>query len=52
MSGGPLQGIADVEQDTPRSLQLQPRFFSHQISSIGAVARSPRLPTLPEGPEI
>jgi hypothetical protein len=40
MSGGPLRGIADVEQDTPRPLQLQPWIFSQQMSSIGAVARS------------
>ena len=40
--GGPLQVIADVEQDTPRPLQLQPRIFSHQISATGAVAHPPR----------
>jgi hypothetical protein len=50
MSGGPQQGIADVRQDTPRSLQLQPRIFSQQIPSVGAVARSPRKVAPSEGP--
>jgi hypothetical protein len=46
MSGGPLRLIADVEQDTPRPLQLQPRIFPQQIFSKGAVARSPGSHTL------
>jgi hypothetical protein len=32
------------------SLQLQPRIFSHQISSIGAVARSPHKVAASTGP--
>jgi hypothetical protein len=39
---GRCGGIADIEQDAP--LQLQPRIFSRQISSIGKVARSPIRP--------
>jgi hypothetical protein len=39
---GRYRGIADIEQDALLPLQLQPRIFSQQISSIGAVARTPR----------
>jgi hypothetical protein len=45
MSDGPLQVIADVEQDAPRPLYLQPGIFPQQMSSIGAVARSRHHPT-------
>jgi len=41
MSSGPPQGIADIEEDGPRPLQLQPRIFAQQISGHRGVARSP-----------
>jgi len=43
---GRCAGMADA----PPPLQLQPRIFSHRISSIGAVARSPRKVAPSEGP--
>ena len=44
-----IRGRATLSR-TPPSLQLQPRIFSHQISSTGAVALSPRGATLSGGP--
>jgi hypothetical protein len=47
-TAGTLERRRENLADALPPLQLQPRIFSHQISSIGAVARSPRFGRSPQ----
>lgn len=51
-TAGTLERRRENLADALPPLQLQPRIFSHQISSIGAVARSPQELTPSEGPAL
>jgi hypothetical protein len=52
LTAGTLERRRENLADALPPLQLQPRIFSHQISSIGAVARSPQELTPSEGPAL
>jgi hypothetical protein len=51
-TAGTLERRRENLADALPPLQLQPRIFSHQTSSIGAVARSPQELTPSEGPAL
>jgi hypothetical protein len=51
-TAGTLERRRENLADALPPVQLQPRIFSHQISSIGAVARSPQELTPSEGPAL